>query len=66
MTSKVKMGILVSAVWPLLILRLAIEKSLPGYGTELFLVDFIAFSIFPLLGMGGLWWIRNRKRHEKP
>ena len=59
MTNRVKLGIVVSAVWLLLIYRLAIHEIQstggPAYGMGLFLIDYLVYGIFPLLVIWSFW-----------
>jgi len=63
MTNRVKLGILMSAVWLLLIYRFAINEILSGggpeYGMDLFLIDYIAYGVFPLLVIWSFWKLRK-------
>ena len=62
MSKQAKIGILLSAVWLIAVSMVEINeirRGDPGYGVDLFLIDYIAFGIFPLLVSWGFWW--NRK-----
>ena len=62
MTRQVKMGILLSAVWLIAISLLEINeirRGDPEYGVDLFLIDYVAFGIFPLLVTWIFWRIRK-------
>ena len=62
MTKQVKIGILLSAVWLIAISMVEINeirRGDPGYGVDLFLIDYIAFGIFPPLVIWTFWSIRK-------
>ena len=62
MTKQVKIGILLSAVWLIAISMVEINeirRGDPGYGVDLFLIDYIAFGIFPPFVTWTFWRIRK-------
>ena len=62
MTNQVKIGILVTAVWLIVILMFEIDevrRGNPDYGVDLLLIDYIAFGIFPPLVIWTFWTIRK-------